>query len=339
MGSEKFCLRWNDFESNISVAFREIREEKDFFDCTLSCGARQIQAHKLILSACSPFFRSILKQNPHQHPLLYMKGVEFTNLIYVLNFMYHGEVNVAQEELNSFLAIAEDLKVKGLTQSKSENPKQNLAAPKARPRDPPKRLEPNQEHKLARTVVAPQPPPSYPAEYDDIQEVIPVKSEPVSLPSESVQHHPVEVDTHTDNSMAMYDDSSYADYDNYQEVTEHNYGGAINATANADEHAGPAINNPSPQDRANMFLVHMAMVMEGAVKKWQCVLCGKMSKLKADILDHVEAKHMDNSFLYHCRYCSKVLNTNGNLRTHEVNSCNFIQSRGSFSIEFLFINI
>ena len=172
------------------------------------------------------------------NPLLYLKGVKYIDLMAVLNFMYHGEVNVAQEELNSFLAIAEDLKVKGLTQSKSENPKQNLAAPKARPRDPPKRLEPNQEHKLARTVVAPQPPPSYPAEYDDIQEVIPVKSEPVSLPSESVQHHPVDVDTHTDNSMAMYDDSSYADYDNYQEVTEHNYGGAINATANADEHAG-----------------------------------------------------------------------------------------------------
>merc|ERR1712083_649025 len=114
---EKFCLRWNDFESNISVAFREIREEKDFFDCTLSCGERQIQAHKIILSACSPFFRTILKQNPHQHPLLYLKGVEFVHLQDVLIFMYHGEVNVAQEELNSFLSVAEDLQVKGLTQN------------------------------------------------------------------------------------------------------------------------------------------------------------------------------------------------------------------------------
>eukprot|EP00091_Calanus_sinicus_P008997 TRINITY_DN21338_c0_g1_i1.p1 TRINITY_DN21338_c0_g1~~TRINITY_DN21338_c0_g1_i1.p1 ORF type:complete len:114 (-),score=20.08 TRINITY_DN21338_c0_g1_i1:195-536(-) len=89
MGSnEKFCLRWNDFESNISVAFREIRDEKDFFDITLSCGQRQIQAHKLILSACSPFFRTVLKQNHHQHPLLYLKGVEFSDLQSVLNFMY-----------------------------------------------------------------------------------------------------------------------------------------------------------------------------------------------------------------------------------------------------------
>merc|ERR1711915_473778 len=118
--SEKFCLRWNDFESNISIAFREIREEKDFLDCTLSCGSRQIQAHKLILSACSPFFRSVLRQNPHQHPLLYLKGVQFSDLQAVLNFMYHGEVNVAQEDLNSFLAVAEELKVKGLTQGNSK---------------------------------------------------------------------------------------------------------------------------------------------------------------------------------------------------------------------------
>ena len=122
--SEKFCLRWNDFENNISVVFREIREEKDFFDCTLSCGARKIQAHKVILSACSPFFRSILKQNPHQHPLLYLKGVEFADLQAVLNFMYHGEVNVAQEELNSFLTVAVDLKVKGLTQNSEQTTQQ-----------------------------------------------------------------------------------------------------------------------------------------------------------------------------------------------------------------------
>merc|ERR1712215_413413 len=128
--NDKFCLRWNDFESNISVAFREIREEKDLFDCTLSVGTKQIQAHKLVLSACSPFFRSVLRQNPHQHPILYLKGVEFADLQAVLNFMYHGEVNVAQEELNSFLAVAEELKVKGLTQNSSGNDSSNTK-PKA----------------------------------------------------------------------------------------------------------------------------------------------------------------------------------------------------------------
>ena len=73
--SEKFCLRWNDFESNISTAFKEVREDKDFFDVTITCGDEQIQAHKVILSACSPFFRTVLRNNRHEHPLLYLKGV------------------------------------------------------------------------------------------------------------------------------------------------------------------------------------------------------------------------------------------------------------------------
>merc|ERR1711983_441096 len=123
MGAEKFCLRWNDFETNISSAFREIREDKDFFDVTLACDDDQIQAHKVILSACSPFFRTILKRNKHEHPLLYLKGVKYSDIVAVLNFMYHGEVNVAQEELNSFLAVAEELKVKGLTRNIAEKSK------------------------------------------------------------------------------------------------------------------------------------------------------------------------------------------------------------------------
>ena len=113
MSSEKFCLRWNDFERNISSAYRDIREEKEFFDITIACDDEQLQAHKVILSACSPFFKKVLRRNQHQHPLLYLKGVAFRDMESVLNFMYHGEVNVAQDDLNSFLQVAEDLQVKG----------------------------------------------------------------------------------------------------------------------------------------------------------------------------------------------------------------------------------
>ena len=84
---EKFCLRWNDFENNISKAFGELRDDKDLFDVTLACDDNQLQAHKVILSACSPFFRSILKKNPHQHPLLYLKGVKYEDVVAVLNLV------------------------------------------------------------------------------------------------------------------------------------------------------------------------------------------------------------------------------------------------------------
>ena len=75
--SEKFCLKWNDFESNISNGLRDLRNDRDFFDVTLACDDDQLEAHKVIVSACSPLLRNILKKNPHQHPLLYLRGVKY----------------------------------------------------------------------------------------------------------------------------------------------------------------------------------------------------------------------------------------------------------------------
>jgi len=116
--SDNFCLRWNDFESNISTSFRELREDSEFFDVSLCCdnGTDVVPAHKVILAACSPLFRKILsRQKNQQNPFLYLKGIHLKELQAVLNFMYHGEVNVAQDSLNNFLAVAEELAVKGLT--------------------------------------------------------------------------------------------------------------------------------------------------------------------------------------------------------------------------------
>ena len=98
MEDKYFCLRWNEFEQNMTDSLGAMWEGKEFFDVSLVCGSEQIEAHKVVLSACSSFFRSILRRNPHEHPLLYLKGVKYKELLSVLNFMYMGEVNVAQEE-------------------------------------------------------------------------------------------------------------------------------------------------------------------------------------------------------------------------------------------------
>merc|ERR1712032_591494 len=233
--AEKFCLRWNDLESNISTAFRELREEKDFFDVTLACDDSQVQAHKVILSACSPFFRNILRRNPHQHPLLYLKGVKYKELLSVLNFMYQGEVNVAQEELNSFLAVAEDLRVKGLTQSNSGSKSSSSPSHRTREPPPPERDPVPPPKKPRPTPIAPKPSaaPSFaqPAPYDDddIQEVAPVKSEPrdpaPAPPSQPQQPlyeaasegGTVALDYYGDYGDAAYDDGQYGEegYDSY----------------------------------------------------------------------------------------------------------------------------
>ena len=124
MGSEQLCLSWKDHESNFSVAFRDLRQEKEFFDVTLACKDGQLQAHKVILSSCSTFFKDILKRNPHVHPLLYLKDVKLSQLQAVTDFMYQGKVNVEQKELDAFLSLARELQVKGLNHDEFPEEKQ-----------------------------------------------------------------------------------------------------------------------------------------------------------------------------------------------------------------------
>ena len=144
MGADKFCLKWNDFDTNFSGSLRDLRGERELEDVSLVSDTGDVRAHKLVLAASSPLFRAIITRNPHSHPLLYLKGVTATNLNYVLDFIYNGEVNVAQDDLNSFLTAAEDLKIKGLTQQQQSqddraiekqvktqsNPLSNLETPK-----------------------------------------------------------------------------------------------------------------------------------------------------------------------------------------------------------------
>ena len=119
--SEKFCLKWNDFQENIACSFNGLREDPDFSDVTLVCEENnQIEAHKVILSACSPLLSSMLKRNKHSHPLIYMRGLKSKDLVSIMDFIYHGEANIYQEDLDAFLALAEELQLKGLTGSNEE---------------------------------------------------------------------------------------------------------------------------------------------------------------------------------------------------------------------------
>ena len=92
-----------------------MKGDKEFTDVTLACeDGQQVEAHKLVLIASSPFFLNILKRNKHSHALIFMRGVMSENLTAMVDFFYHGEVNIFQENLDSFLALAEELQLKGL---------------------------------------------------------------------------------------------------------------------------------------------------------------------------------------------------------------------------------
>ena len=143
--SDDIYIRWNNFQ--VKSTFQELREEKDFMDVTISCDGEQVKAHKVILSACSVTFRNLLKKNPapvidllvrisvnhilKNIPIHYfiVQDVDPRDLTSILDWMYQGEVNIKQDHLNSFLALAEKLRVRGLCQNNFETSGPKQASP------------------------------------------------------------------------------------------------------------------------------------------------------------------------------------------------------------------
>ena len=120
--SEKLCLKWNDFQENTISSFEVLRNDQEFADVTLACeDGTQVEAHKVILASSSPFFMEILKRNKNPHPLIYMRGIKADEMVAMVDFLYCGEAKVNQENLDSFLALAEELRLEGLTSGAGGN--------------------------------------------------------------------------------------------------------------------------------------------------------------------------------------------------------------------------
>jgi len=112
---------WNGFQENAISSIGTLRMENEFADFTLACeDGQQVEVHKVIMASSSPFFLNLLRRNKQPHPLIYMRGLKSEDLVAMVDFLYNGEVNVYQENTDSFLALAEELQLKGLMGSGAE---------------------------------------------------------------------------------------------------------------------------------------------------------------------------------------------------------------------------
>ena len=109
---EKFFLKWNAFQANVNKSYRELRLSGHFSVVTLASeDVHNFPCHKVILCS-SPHLASLLS-SPHSSPLL-LPNTKNHQLEAILDFIYHGEVEVDKYHLISFLALAERLQLKGL---------------------------------------------------------------------------------------------------------------------------------------------------------------------------------------------------------------------------------
>ena len=117
---QQFCLRWNNYQSNLTNVFDQLLQSESFVDVTLACEGHSVKAHKMVLSACSPYFQTLFFENPCQHPIVILKDIKWPELKAVVEFMYKGEINVSQEQIGPLLKVAESLKIRGLADVNGE---------------------------------------------------------------------------------------------------------------------------------------------------------------------------------------------------------------------------
>jgi len=293
--SENFCLRWNDFESNVSGAFRDLRQEADFFDVTLGCpDGKSLQAHKVILSACSSTFKTMLRDtqrntNSH-HPYIFLRGVSFPDLSAVLDFMYHGEVNVAQEDLNSFLAVAEELQIKGLTQKEGGEPSKPKPSGSGAVKRP---VQPSSENVSASSTPAVKKirrsSPDLP-EQGQIK-TIDIKSDPEAGPSGASQ-----AVNRDGGASADYADESgdFEDYGDYYGEGEGGDNGADGSMMEGGEEGAGG------KDEQPMAIAKLDNNLHA------CMKCGYQTNRKGSVVSHYRMKHLPQ-VPASCDVCQKVL--------------------------------
>merc|ERR1719481_1970402 len=107
---DTFNFMQSEFTISAGETIKALISDKEFTDVTLALGdGQQIEAHKVILSSCSSFFHDILVKHPHQHPLLYLKGVTYDQLRFILEFVYIGQTVVDEASLNDFFGSSKGL--------------------------------------------------------------------------------------------------------------------------------------------------------------------------------------------------------------------------------------
>ena len=146
--TQQFCLRWHNYQSSLLATLPQLLDGDDLTDVTLCAGSRSLKAHRVVLSACSEYFKELFKVRtrtlfccpessrlhsvttyynracmcvfsaqelgPSHHPVIVLPGVEFTDLCALVTFMYSGEVNIYESQLASLLSMADVLHIRGL---------------------------------------------------------------------------------------------------------------------------------------------------------------------------------------------------------------------------------
>lgn len=306
-----FCLKWNDFQQNIFSTIRNLRLDLDFLDVTIFCSGKQVKAHKVILSACSSTFKAILKDAPSPHPVIVLWDVDAKDLSAILDFMYNGQVDIRQEDLESFLAAAGRLQVQGLSGEENGGREgERRAAGRKRSLEPESRVRSMKPTKLGRKEEPTAPIREEPLIMHDVAAERELVIHDVSIKEELEEVHQAPRPAHS-SEVAVAGDQRVADYsteavdypEEYTDEREDYYeeDAAYPATQYPIDYSCPGLDNSPGKN----------------TKSVKCPYCDKVLKYRHNLKGHIQNQHGEGEPEAPCPICpGKSFKNAASLRDH-----------------------
>jgi len=280
--AEKFCLRWNDFQQNITTVFGALKDDTEFADVTLACeDGQQVEAHKVILAASSPFFQNLLRRNKHPHPLIYMRGVAAEDLKSVIDYIYYGEANVQKERMEFFMQIAQELQIKGLSLGENEAKvvQKNVASMQHFMETNDENIEPNMFYPKDTSI-----------------------TEEVSDTDDEIEKHAAILEKHWSSTAGEKTQLKP------REDLQKNEAGS-----DMDFEQVP-LNEQIGLNEQIKLMIGPGLSMGVKQRNSMCKVCGKESSW-SNIKDHIESKHIEGISIP-CGLCDKAFKTRKVLKHH-----------------------
>ena len=324
--SENFCLRWNDFKENVNTTFALLRKDTDFADVTLACeDGYQVDAHKIVLGASSPIFHILLKRNIHAHPLIYMQGMKSENLLAIVDFMYNGKANIYQENLDTFLNIAEELQLKGLHESDEEDEEEIVDGntplnQNGRPTDPQMKTDKDETKNKShdKSFIS----QSFSEDhYGIISEELHLKGLNGTWEQDGEDNPLKQIDAPTVTRSGTQRKNKEVETENtlhdmsllYQSFSKHEFSSSM--TLPKDEFSGKM--NERDEKIETIMYKGENKVKSGnqMVPEYICKVCGKKNR-RTYLKNHIESNHLEG-ISFPCNICEKTSKTRSALKFHK----------------------
>jgi len=285
---ENVSIGWNDYESHMCSSIKDLRNDSTFSDVTLVCGKTQVEAHKVILSSFSLFFSRVLHDNPHPHPLIYLSNVKMNNMMWILDYMYSGQVQVGVDDIDELLEIFKEFEIKGF----------DLNGPKTRKR------------KSSQNIKSPSSKLN-----GSLESWAPDISMADIFCHDEIENHVISSSATTWIDQDVLDGMliTSCDEDQLLSARDKDITDGVGDASEIDLGVVPIeIDFPETNRKEEVD----ALIVTGDDKTFECVKCSYMTDRKSDLKRHIEAVHLPGIYVCPWPSCEKILTTDRGRRRH-----------------------